>query len=77
MLDNFNLPDKTIDKIYDDAFQPAAHETGKLLGRIPRAINAVFLNLISGFFKKNRCRSYIQNICQFRLGNFASCHFRL
>ena len=46
MLDNFNLPDKTIDKIYDDAFQPAAHETGKLLGRIPRAINACAIIII-------------------------------
>lgn len=52
MLDNFNLPDKTIDKIYDDAFQPAAHETGKLLGRIPRAINAVFFELDKWILQK-------------------------
>lgn len=51
-LDNFNLPDKTIDKIYDDAFQPAAHETGKLLGRIPRAINAVFFELDKWILQK-------------------------
>ena len=39
MLDNFELPNETIDKVYDDAVHPAASEAGKFAGRIPRLID--------------------------------------
>lgn len=48
MLDNLKLPDipdETKNKIYDDGFHPTVSETGKLLGRIPRAINAAFSSI--------------------------------
>lgn len=36
---------KTVPELYDDALKPAAKESGKLLGRIPRAINAALAPL--------------------------------
>ena len=45
MLDNLKLPNETIDKAYDDGFQPTVSEIGKLVGRIPKAINAAFAPL--------------------------------
>lgn len=45
MLDNFELPNETIDKMYDDILHPAMSETGKLIGRLPRLINAAFASL--------------------------------
>ncbi|MFR3727641.1 DUF4393 domain-containing protein [Lacrimispora sp.] len=36
---------ETIPELYDDALKPAAQESGKLLARVPRAINAVFADL--------------------------------
>lgn len=45
MLDNFELPNETIDKIYDDGFHPAVSEVGKAAGRLPRLINAAFASL--------------------------------
>ena len=40
VLDNFQLPNETIDKIYDDVLRPSAQEIGKTVALIPRAINA-------------------------------------
>lgn len=45
MLDNLELPNETIDKMYDDAVHPAASEAGKFAGRIPRLINAALAPL--------------------------------
>lgn len=45
MLDNLKLPNETIDKIYDDGFHQGVAETGKIVGRIPRLINAAFASL--------------------------------
>lgn len=45
MLDNLQLPNETIDKMYDDAVHPAASEAGKFAGRIPRLINAALASL--------------------------------
>lgn len=45
MLDNLKLPNETIDKIYDDGFHQSVAETGKIVGRIPRFINAAFASL--------------------------------
>ena len=36
---------KTAPELYHDALQPSAQETGKMLARIPRAINAAFSGL--------------------------------
>lgn len=36
---------ETAPELYNDALQPAAQESGKLVARIPRAINAVFAGL--------------------------------
>lgn len=36
---------ETVPEFYKDTFQPAAQETGKLMARIPRAINAAFSGL--------------------------------
>lgn len=36
---------KTVPELYHDALQPSAQETGKILARIPRAINAAFSGL--------------------------------
>lgn len=33
---------ETVPDLYDDALKPAAQESGKMLGRIPRTINAIF-----------------------------------
>lgn len=45
MLDNIELPNETIDKIYDDGFHQGVSETGKIVGRIPRLINAALAPL--------------------------------
>lgn len=45
MLDNFNLPNETIDKVYDDAVHPAAFEIGKTVGLLARSINAALSSL--------------------------------
>ena len=39
------LPDKTIDKAYDDLLHPVASEIGKAIGRIPKLINSAFAPL--------------------------------
>lgn len=36
---------KTVPELYHDTLQPSAQETGKMLARIPRAINAAFSRL--------------------------------
>ena len=36
---------ETVPELYEDAFQPTVQETGKLVARIPRAINAAFSGL--------------------------------
>lgn len=36
---------ETVPEFYEDAFQPAVQETGKLIARIPHAINAAFSGL--------------------------------
>ena len=36
---------ETVPELYEDAFQPAVQESGKLLALIPRAINAAFSGL--------------------------------
>lgn len=36
---------QTVPELYQDAFQPTTKETGKLIARIPRAINAAFSGL--------------------------------
>lgn len=36
---------EAVPELYEDAFQPAVQETGKLIARIPRAINAAFSGL--------------------------------
>ena len=36
---------KTVPELYHDTLQPSAQETGKMLARIPRAINAAFSGL--------------------------------
>lgn len=36
---------QTVPELYQDAFQPTVQETGKLVSRIPRAINAAFSGL--------------------------------
>lgn len=36
---------ETVPELYEDAFQPAAQETRKLLARIPHAIKAAFAGL--------------------------------
>lgn len=36
---------ETVPELYHDAIQPAAQETGKIIARIPRAINAAFSGL--------------------------------
>lgn len=36
---------ETVPELYEDAFQPATKETGKLIALIPRAINAAFSGL--------------------------------
>lgn len=52
MLDNLQLPNETIDKVYDDIAHPAASESGKILGRIPRAINAALAPLDKWILRK-------------------------
>lgn len=52
MLDNFELPNETIDKIYDDGFHQSVAETGKIVGRIPRAINAALSPLDCWILKR-------------------------
>lgn len=45
MFNNLELPNETIDKAYDDIAHPVATEIGKLISRVPRAINAAFSSL--------------------------------
>lgn len=52
MLDKLKLPNETIDKIYDDGFHQSVAETGKVVGRIPRLINAAFAPLDCWILKR-------------------------
>lgn len=45
MPEKFDLPNETINKIYDDALHPAVSEAGKIAGRLPRLINAALAPL--------------------------------
>lgn len=45
MKDEIEKTLKAVPELYHDALQPTAQETGKLLSRIPRAINAAFSGL--------------------------------
>lgn len=45
MLDNLELPNETIDKMYDDALHPVASEAGKTAGLLARSINAALAPL--------------------------------
>ena len=45
MSDKLELPNETINKIYDDTFHPTVSETGKIVGRLPRLINAALAPL--------------------------------
>ena len=44
-LDEIVLPNETKHQIYLDGVQPTVTETGKLVGRVPRAINAALASL--------------------------------
>jgi hypothetical protein len=52
MFDNFELPNETVDKAYDDIAHPAASEAGKFIGRIPRAINAALSGIDKWIMQK-------------------------
>lgn len=52
MLDNFELPNETIDKVYDDVLHPASSELGKTGGLLTRAINAALAPLEIWTLKK-------------------------
>lgn len=52
MFDNFKPPNETIDKAYDDIAHPVASEVGKLVGRIPRAINAALSGIDKWIMQK-------------------------
>lgn len=52
MFDNFELPNETINKAYDDVAHPAASEVGKFIGRIPRAINAALSGIDKWIMQK-------------------------
>lgn len=45
MFDNLELPNETIDKIYDDALHPSVSEVGKTVGLLLRSINAALAPL--------------------------------
>ena len=45
MLDNLELPNETIDKMYDDALHPVTSEAGKTAGLLARSINAALAPL--------------------------------
>ena len=52
MYPDLKIPDETIDKAYDDLLHPATSETGKLLGRVARALNAAFAPLDQWILQK-------------------------
>ena len=52
MLDNLELPNETIDKVYDDALHPSVSEVGKTIGLLARSINAALAPLEIWTLKK-------------------------
>lgn len=52
MFENLKLTDKTKEQIYDDGLKAPISETGKLLERIPRAINAALSDIDIWIAKK-------------------------
>ena len=55
MLDNLELPNETIDKVYDDALHPSVSEVGKTIGLLARSINAALAPLEIWTLKKEWC----------------------
>lgn len=52
MLDNFELPNETINKMYDDTLHPVTSEVGKTAGLLTRSINAALAPLEIWILKK-------------------------
>lgn len=46
------IPKETINQAYNDGLQPVVKETGKMVGRIPRAINAALASLDQWILQK-------------------------
>lgn len=63
---------KAIEKnpqIYDDALKPTAVETGKLAGRIPRTINAIFADLDKWILKREYSVEETKKLLEQKLQN--------
>lgn len=69
MLDNFELPNETIDKAYDDVAHPAASEVGKFMGRIPRAINAALSGIDKWIMQKEHNLSETEKLLAQKMEN--------
>lgn len=60
---------KTAPTIYEDALQPTVQEAGKLIARIPRAINAVFSRLDKWILNKEYAIDEIKKLLEYKLQN--------
>ncbi|PPK77493.1 uncharacterized protein DUF4393 [Lacrimispora xylanisolvens] len=62
---------KNIPELYDDALKPSAQESGKLLARIPRAINAVFADLDKWILNKEYSIEETKKLLSYKLENIS------
>lgn len=61
MFDKFELPNETIDKIYDDAFHPAVSEVGNALGVLTRAIRSALDPLEIWLLKRDYNKKQVES----------------
>lgn len=60
---------ETVPDLYEDAFQPTVQETGKLIARVPRAINAAFSGLDKWILNKEYSISETKKLLSQKLEN--------
>lgn len=62
---------ETVPELYQDAFQPSAQEIGKLAGRLPRVINALFANVDIWVLQRENAVKEVQKLLELKLDHTA------
>lgn len=67
LAENVGKAVNTVPELYQDAFQPAAQEAGKAVGRLPRAINAAFAGLDKWILNREYSVKETQKLLELKL----------
>lgn len=69
MSDKLPISEKTVDKFYDEGLSPTISESGKLIGRIPRLINAALAPLDKWILNREYSVSETKKLLEEKLQN--------